>query len=83
MKNIATLLYSFCSLPGDVNLGRVEVLVVLEGGELLGVPESHGSYHISKEDGLTSAAALGFELPLCTHTETEGKPREARVRNIF
>ena len=31
----------------------------------------------------SSAAALVFDLPLCTHTETEGKPREARVRNII
>ena len=31
----------------------------------------------------SSAAALVFYLPLCTHTDTEGKPREARVRNIF
>ena len=29
----------------------------------------------------SSAAALVFDLPLCTHTE--GKPREARVRIIF
>ena len=27
--------------------------------------------------------ALGFDLPLCTHTDTKGKPREARIRNIF
>ena len=31
----------------------------------------------------SSAAALVFYLSLCTHTDTEGKPREARVRNIF
>ena len=31
----------------------------------------------------SSTAALVFGLPLCTHTDTEGKPREARVRNIF
>ena len=31
----------------------------------------------------SSAAVLVFDLPLCTHTDTEGKPREARVRNIF
>ena len=31
----------------------------------------------------SSAAALVFDLPLCTHTDTEGKPKEARVRNIF
>ena len=31
----------------------------------------------------SSAAVLVFDLPLCTHTDTtEGKPREARVRNI-
>ena len=30
-----------------------------------------------------SAAVLVFDLPLCTHTDTEGKPREARVRNIL
>ena len=29
------------------------------------------------------AAALVFYLPLCTHNDNEGKPREARVRNIF
>ena len=26
---------------------------------------------------------LRFDLPLCTHTDTEGKPRDARVRNII
>ena len=31
----------------------------------------------------SSAAALGFDLPLCTHTDNEGKPREAGVRNIY
>ena len=31
----------------------------------------------------SSAAALVFDLPLCTLTDTEGKPRKARVRNIF
>ena len=31
----------------------------------------------------SSAAGLVFDLPLCTHTDTEGKPREARVRNII
>ena len=31
----------------------------------------------------SSAAVLVFDLALCTHTDTEGKPREARVRNIF
>ena len=31
----------------------------------------------------SSAAALMFDLPLCTHTETEGKPRKAKVRNLF
>ena len=31
-----------------------------------------------------SAAALVFCLPgVCTHTDTEGKQRKARVRNIF
>ena len=29
------------------------------------------------------AATLVFDLPLCTHSDTERKPREARVRNIF
>ena len=32
----------------------------------------------------SSAAALVFYLPcMCTHTDTEGKPRKARVRNIL
>ena len=31
----------------------------------------------------SSAVALVFYLPLCTHTDTEGKRRDARVRNIF
>ena len=32
----------------------------------------------------SSAAALVFYLPgVCTHTDTEGKQREARVRNIL
>ena len=31
----------------------------------------------------SSAAVLVFALPLCTHTDTEGKQREARVRNLF
>ena len=32
----------------------------------------------------SSAAALVFYLPgVCTHTDTEGKPRKARVQNIF
>ena len=31
-----------------------------------------------------ATAALVFYLPgACTHTDTEGKPRKARVRNIF
>ena len=30
------------------------------------------------------AAALVFHLPgVCTHTDTEGKPKEARVQNIY
>ena len=33
---------------------------------------------------VSSAAALVFYLPgVCTHTDTEGKQRKARVRNIF
>ena len=31
----------------------------------------------------SSAAALGFDLPLCTHTDTEGKPREAAESGIY
>ena len=31
----------------------------------------------------SSAAALVFDLPLCTHIDNEGKPREARVRYIY
>ena len=31
----------------------------------------------------SAAVALVFDLPLCTLIDTEGKPREARVRNIF
>ena len=32
----------------------------------------------------SSAAALVFYLPgVCTHTDTEGKQRKARVRNIL
>ena len=32
----------------------------------------------------SSAAALVFYLPgMCTHTDTEGKQRKARVRNIL
>ena len=32
----------------------------------------------------SSAAALVFYLPgVCTHTDTEGKQRKGRVRNIF
>ena len=31
----------------------------------------------------SSAAELVFYLPLCTHTDTKGKPREARVWNII
>ena len=30
----------------------------------------------------SSAAALVFDLPLCTLTDSEGKPRKARVRSI-
>ena len=30
----------------------------------------------------SAAAALMFDLPLCTLTDTEGKPRETSVRNI-
>ena len=29
------------------------------------------------------AAAPVFDLPLCTLSDTEGKPREARVRKYF
>ena len=35
------------------------------------------------ENSTSSAAELVFDLPLCTLTDIEGKPREARVRNIF
>ena len=31
----------------------------------------------------SSAAVLVFDLPLCTHTDTEGKPRGARMWKIF
>ena len=31
----------------------------------------------------SSAAVLVFDLSLCSHTDTKGKPREARLRNIF
>ena len=31
----------------------------------------------------SSAAALVFDLPLSTLTDTEGKPRKARVRKLF
>ena len=35
-------------------------------------------------NSVSSAAALVFYLPcMCTHTDTEGKPRKARVRNIL
>ena len=34
-------------------------------------------------NSVSSAAALVFDLPLCTQTDTKGKPTEARVRNIF
>ena len=33
-------------------------------------------------NSVSSAAALVFDLPLCTHTDTEGKPREASVRKL-
>ena len=31
----------------------------------------------------SSAAALVFDLPLCTHTDNEGKPREAAESGIY
>ena len=31
----------------------------------------------------SAAAALVFDLPLCTHTDSEGKSREAIVRNAL
>ena len=34
-------------------------------------------------NSVCSAAVLVFDLALCTHTDTEGKPRMARDRNIF
>jgi hypothetical protein len=33
-------------IPGDINLGAGQVLVVLESGELLRVPEGDGSHHV-------------------------------------
>jgi hypothetical protein len=36
----------FYAVPGDINLGAGQVLVVLEGGELLRVPEGDGSHHV-------------------------------------
>jgi hypothetical protein len=36
----------FYGVPGDINLGAGQVLVVLEGGELLRVPEGDGSHHV-------------------------------------
>jgi hypothetical protein len=38
--------HCFMNLPGDINLGAGQVLVVLEGGELLRVPEGDGSHHV-------------------------------------
>ena len=40
-------------------------------------------FQICCDFSASSAAALVFDLQLCTHTDSEGKPREARVRNIF
>ena len=40
-------------------------------------------YVVTFLNSASSAAALVFDLPLCTHTDTEGKPREARVQNIY
>ena len=46
MNNQGVLHYKKQVVPGDVDLGSVEVLVVLEHGELLRVPERHGSHHV-------------------------------------
>ena len=51
------------AVPGDVDLGCVEVLVVLEHGELLRVPERHGSHHVPDK-----CVKLHFKLKCCvTH----------------
>ena len=49
--------------PGHVNLGAAQVFVVLEDGELLGVPEGDGAGHVDAE-GLVALlqAAHGEEL---------------------
>ena len=54
---------SSCGHPGHVNLGAAQVLVVLEDGELLCVPEGDGAGHVDAE-GLVALleAAHGEEL---------------------
>ena len=49
--------------PGHINLGAAQVLVVLEDGELLGVPERDRAGHVDAE-GLVALleAAHGEEL---------------------
>ena len=34
-------------------------------------------------NSVSSVVALVFYLRLCTHTDTEGEPKKARVQNIF
>ena len=41
------------------------------------------SYFVIFLNSASSAAVLVFDLPWCTHTDTERKPREAIVQNIF
>ena len=41
-------------------------------------------YFVIFLNSASTAAALVFYLPgVCTHTDTEGKQRKTRVRNIF
>ena len=57
-------IYVRCFVPGDVNLGAGQVLVVLEGGQLLGVPECDGPHHVPAHQVVVSI----YYSTVCTLT---------------
>ena len=60
--------------PGHVNLGAAQVLVVLEDGELLGVPERDRAGHVDAEGLVTLLKAAHCEELEGVNVVTEVQP---------
>ena len=75
--------------------GNFTIFIEDHGESLMTLSFDSGSYRVFIKycvfpynvaiflNSASSAAVLVFNLPLCTHTDTDGKPREAIVWNIF